>query len=399
MALVSVVAKKRWLMSCGLVVAMLVACGETPNAAVLSGVSLDTTTFTPGATTGAPAIGLNYRVGREATVTISVAPQGGPPVVVRKDERRSPDAYNFRFGGAVPVVGAGGVTQERVLGAGAYNLTISATAGGDSMQESRSFAIAGQPQPAPDIQNVIAFPETITPNFDAQNDNTTITYRVTQPAKVTVYVDGGTGAAKIHRYLQAPTTKTNASENVVIFNGLTEDQDPLPNGTYTITIEAADAIGNISRAQKQIVIQDAGRPKAEITYAQITPDHVTRGDTISLTVRVKNTSTVPLRTQGPQPGYTYSTQDTFSSIENHQYDDKAGLWRIGVDFDGGGTAPGRYPFRWGFGHDLQPGEETTITGTIRVTRTEDKLRFFVGLIQEQIALPQDHVGTTWVTIS
>jgi hypothetical protein len=71
-----------------------------------------------------------------------------------------------------------------------------------------------------------------------------------------------------------------------------------------------------------------------------------------------------------------------------------------VDYESNsGGGPSRYPFRWGFGHDLQPGEAAEITGVIKVDRPEAKLKFYVGLIQEQIRLPQDHIQVTEVTIN
>ena len=42
-------------------------------------------------------------------------------------------------------------------------------------------------------------------------------------------------------------------------------------------------------------------------------------------MRVKNTGDVPLRTQGPDPGYTYSTNDSYSSIEGGALTDKASV--------------------------------------------------------------------------
>jgi hypothetical protein len=40
-----------------------------------------------------------------------------------------------------------------------------------------------------------------------------------------------------------------------------------------------------------------------------------------------------------------------------------------------------------------------VVGVIKIERNEEKLRFYVGLIQEQIALPQDRVQNTEIKIS
>jgi len=48
------------------------------------------------------------------------------------------------------------------------------------------------------------------------------------------------------------------------------------------------------------------------------------GGEISVTIKLKNTGNVPLRTQGPDSGYTYTTNDSYSSIEGGRYVDAAG---------------------------------------------------------------------------
>jgi hypothetical protein len=73
------------------------------------------------------------------------------------------------------------------------------------------------------------------------------------------------------------------------------------------------------------------------------PQALLLGDVLTVTLRVKNTGVVPIRTYGPPSGYEYSTDDVFSSIEAGAYAVKpGGYWRVGVDWDanrgGGGQA-------------------------------------------------------------
>jgi hypothetical protein len=116
-----------------------------------------------------------------------------------------------------------------------------------------------------------------------------------------------------------------------------------------------------------------------------------------------------LRTGGPAPGYTYSTFDTFSSIESRQFVDRVGIWRVGVDWAGSPAASGsKYPYRWGLGRDLEPGAEATVVGRITLDHGPnlDRMvgppqnRFFLygGLIHEGIAFQDDKVGGTWIEV-
>ena len=92
-----------------------------------------------------------------------------------------------------------------------------------------------------------------------------------------------------------------------------------------------------------------------------------------------------LRTEGPDPGYVYNSADSFSSIEDHALGVHAGFWRVGLNWSGSTDTTGAtYPYRWGFGKDLQPGDEASIHGCVKVTNEQDKLVYFAGLVQENI---------------
>jgi len=165
------------------------------------------------------------------------------------------------------------------------------------------------------------------------------------------------------------------------------------------------------RGQVQIV--DAGQPEATITYTYIAPQAIIRGDVITVTMRVKNTGNVPIRTYGPASGYEYSTEDVFSSVEDGRFAARSGgFWRIGVDWDANaGGAAKRYPYRWAlsprppeqwkvpYEEDLlMPGEEAEIVGRIRVMQQETKMGFFTGLIQDGVGFFQDRTGRTIVEV-
>ena len=137
------------------------------------------------------------------------------------------------------------------------------------------------------------------------------------------------------------------------------------------------------------------------------------GEVLTVTMRVRNTGTVPIRTYGPPSGYEYTTDQVFSSVEDGAYTAQAGgFWRVGVDWDansGGGAK--RYPYRWAvsprpaeqwavpFVEDfLMPGEEAVVTGRIRILQRETRMGFYVGLIQDGVGFFQDRTGRTIVEV-
>ncbi|MBV9600352.1 MAG: hypothetical protein JOZ87_26305, partial [Chloroflexi bacterium] len=134
--------------------------------------------------------------------------------------------------------------------------------------------------------------------------------------------------------------------------------------------------------------------------AQIGPQQIIRGDEVCLDAIVRNTGQTVLRTQGPDPGYVYSSLDNFSSIDNHAYTEHAGYWRLGLNWSGSTDMTGAtYPYRWGFGHDLQPGDEVTVHGCVQVQNEQDQVVYAAGLVQENVAIHNAGAGLVRILIS
>jgi hypothetical protein len=161
-----------------------------------------------------------------------------------------------------------------------------------------------------------------------------------------------------------------------------------------------DPAGYRVEASRPITIEGGGDPDLEILSVDISPQQIILGGEISVTIRVKNTGDVPLRTQGPDPGYTYTTKDSYSSIEGGALDARAGLWRVGVDWDGnsGGGPAYRYPYRWGLGKTLMPGEEAVTGGKIRILKEERAMWFYAGVLREGVRIVRDRLGRTRVGV-
>ncbi len=387
-----------WAAGCVLAALLLAACGGT--AAPLGGVTATPAVVRPDGHGVTDPIQLGYTLGRPATVTLQVQPPSGAPVTIRAAEHQAAGAHFVLFNGVVPTGATPGpdVTQvAAVLPDGTYHFTVAATPdGGSPTQATGTFAVQGAQTQPPGLENLQVYPATISPNSDAVADVAQISYRLTETSTTSVTLTGANGPPITVR---APA-RTAAGEERVDFNGQDLLGNPVADGTYTVTVRVEDPAGNAVAAQRPLQVVDAGAPSIAVRKVQITPPAIMLGGTIHVQIVVQNTGKVPLRTQGPDSGFTYTTNELYASIANGQYVDKAGLWRVGVDWQGNaGGAPYRYPFRWGFGQTLAPGATATITGGITILKQERTMWFYAGVLQEGVTIAADQLGLTPIQVS
>ena len=133
---------------------------------------------------------------------------------------------------------------------------------------------------------------------------------------------------------------------------------------------------------------------AQITAASLSPVSLNAGDTMKVEITVKNVSNATIKSQGPEPGFTYVQGQTFQS---QNFSSQQGSYRVGINFSG--QRPVEYPYRWGLGGDLPPGASTTIVGYIKFTSAVDGIDFWAGLIQEPAEVTHDNVGLVKVVVN
>lgn len=383
----------------------LAGCAGGP---LLGAVTSSSPSYAPAEST-APLV-LSYVVGRDATVDVYVLDPAGQRYDLRRAQPRPADenAYVLRFDGTVPTNES--VLLRRMLPPGDYTLVVAAQAN-DGQRDERHLplTITGAELPPPAVENLAVSPAIISPNADAIGDIAEFTYRLPVSATVDINVAAPNGELipVITREEEGPFEHSHT------WNGKRPNGALLPSGVYTYTVRAEDTYGSVVQRQGQLTLEGVGQPEARIVAAYLAPQRVMLGDVMTVTLRVRNTGTVPIRTYGPPSGYEYSTDDVFSSVEGGRYTAQAGgFWRIGVDWDansGGGAK--RYPFRWalsakppeqwrvpGVEDFLMPGEEVEIVGRIRVLQRETKMGFYVGLIQDGVGFFQDRTGRTIIEV-
>ena len=304
--------------------------------------------------------------------------------------------YVLQFDGTV----AGpGPNERRVVPDGDYQVVVDVTAGSQHQVAEVPLSVRDADTVVPEVSGLSLLPDHLSPNFDARDDITHVTYRLAKPARISVFLDTPPSEAPSRRVWMGEEVPNLAGERSVTWDGLSNGQ-PVPNGQYLLGIRARDDAGNVVESSRPLVIEDSGVPEASIVSAHIGPLQIIRGNEVCLDAIVRNTGQTVLRTQGPDPGYVYNSFDSYSSVEDHQLAEHAGFWRVGMNWAGStDVSSATYPYRWGFGRDLPPGEEATVHGCVKVLNEQDKLVYFAGLVQENVAIHSAGAGMVRVSIS
>ena len=130
----------------------------------------------------------------------------------------------------------------------------------------------------------------------------------------------------------------------------------------------------------------------QIIATEISPTNAKVGDTLDVSITVRNTSDKPLQTMGPEPGFTYVQGQTYFT---QQFASDPGKWRVALGTAGLDST--ELPYRWGLGGDLPAGATTTVTGHVKITQDFKATNFWAALVNEPSTVVQTGVGMTLVT--
>lgn len=340
---------------------------------------------------------VRYHVSRPLTLAARVQAADGQTWTLHEPTPRpSPGDYVLQFDGTIS---GPGPNERRVLPDGDYQIVLEAQA--DTRQAARvPLAIRGADTTPPDITDLSLFPDRVSPNFDAFDDLTRVTYLVTTPARVAPFLDLVRADGQRDRVWMGSEQRVEAGAQSLTWDGLGNEGRPVAAGQYEFGIRARDAQGNVVERAQPLVVEDSGVADASIVSARIGPRQIARGGQVCLDAVVRNTGQTTLRTQGPDPGYVYNSFDSYSTIDDRRYLEHAGLWRVGLNWSGStDTSNGTYPYRWGFGHDLAPGDQVAVHGCVNVLNEQRQIVYFGALVQENVAIRSAGAGLVRVEVS
>ncbi len=384
----------------------LVACGEKP---LLSDVSFDRLRITPNADRDTDVLVITYNLSRSAEVSIYFEGQDGNHYYFRDHVHHGPsvkEPYQVYFAGVVdgyvlPGEQFEGFTVEkRVLQDGDYTWTVEATdEASHTEQATGTLTIADADTALPELKGFSVYPPVFTPNRDGISDRATINVDLKKDVEeLTIYLIGEDGVRYPVAEKEMATRPNEAGWHEFDYDaGVDLGADPPPDGSYTVTMQARDAVGQWTVATGTLTIENGGVPRVYILNGEVewSAGTVPLNSTLYFTLTVDNDSLVPIRTSGPPPDTVYDSDQNYATLGEYE---QSGVFRVGVHCE---TSPTDHPWRWAVGGPddlvmddeghlyLPAGGRAVVTGGIRfvdVVPARNPQYCYASLIHEDVEI-------------
>ncbi len=386
---------------------MLTACGEKP---LLGDVSFSVDLITPNADGDSDVLTITYNLSRSAEVSICFEDGAGNRYYFRDNVHHPPsveEPYQVYFAGVVdgyvlPGEQFEGFTVEkRVLQGGIYIWVVEATdAEGVTEKATGALTIADADTALPELRGFSVYPPVFSPNRDGLDDRVTINVDLKKDVEeLTVYLLGGDGV-RYHVAEKEMVTRLNEAgwHEFDYDAGVDLGADPPPDGTYTVTMRARDAVGQWTAATDTLTIENGGVPRVYILNGEVewSAGAVPLGSTLYFTLTIDNDSVVPIRTSGPPPGTVYDSDQNYATLGEYV---QSGVFRVGIHCE---TSPIDHPWRWAVGSRpddlvtddeghlyLPAGARAVVTGGIRfvdVVEARNPQYCYASLIHEDVEI-------------
>jgi hypothetical protein len=186
--------------------------------------------------------------------------------------------------------------------------------------------------PRPLLEKVSLDPDAISPFAGSPNRATTIRYTLSRDAHVSIYLLDARGTRHVFRQDQPRA----AGSYDALFGGAVNDR-VLPDGTYTVVVEARDATGQSARVEKTLTITQADSvPPEFLGFTVFPPSFTPNQDGIDDRVTIRYYLTKPARvdvylTDGKtryevaEKRTTICVKDDFFCVGPHEYDYDGGI--------------------------------------------------------------------------
>ncbi len=393
---------------------------------LLYDVSVSPDTISPNADGTDDATNIEYKLSRNATISIYFENSDGEPFYFRQDRPRSAGEYRVQWGGTVNQrqrleneFGQQSV-ESWVLPDGIYTWVIEATDEGGNTDLAEGRITLGEGDSViPELRNfTVTLPE-FTPNQDGLADRTGVAYSLSKDAdSVQVYLyDPNQPDIQYPLEEQERTVEPGkAGYHYYDYDGgVDRGADPPSDGTYVVVAEARDLSGHHVVVSSTLTIVQGGKPRADVVNGEIqwgnavrslegTEIYLPLGSTLVFTTYVENYGRVPIRTSGPPSGTDYRSDQNYNTLavemNTPSWHQQAGVWRFGINFDISETD---FPYRWAVGSPeelrcetiegreqcfLDPGKRGTVTGSIEMVGPFPRPDIFAwgGLIHEYVGI-------------
>jgi hypothetical protein len=415
---------RRWLVF-GLIGLVLVlgSCsfGAGTFGSLLYDVSVSDLTISPNADGDKDVARIEYKLARNATLSIYLVDNAGRVHYFRRERPRSRTlggrTYRVDFGGVIPRE-VDGFRQDRVLPDGEYTLVIDATdEQARSMVREFTFRVEGADTVPPELVGFSLDRHVFTPNRDGVDDRVKIVYYLSKEAQTSVYLLANSADTLKYPVERDPSNSATKDGEAGPYyydyeGGVDKGAEPPPDGVYAVVVFAEDRVGNKTTVTDTLEIRDGGVPRGTIVGLEweVSDTVVPIGETLYFTATVENYGATPIRTTGPQPGTEYTTDWNFATLGEYV---SSGAFRLGIGYD---NCPiGDYPWRWSLGryegltavqrgdeilYYLEPGQRALVYGSIRILSPPPRnpTPFWAGLIHEDVEIVNPRVDPKWITV-
>jgi len=388
------------------------------------------------------ATNIEYKLSRNAILSIYFENPAGERFYFRQDRPRSAGEYRVQWGGVInqPYLLSTELTRQQVqswvLPDGPYVWTVEATdEGGQSQKATGQITLAGGDTTVPELRQFAVALPVFTPNQDGLADRTGVAYflnKAVQNVEVYLFSADQPEARYVLEEQERTAKPGEAGYHYYDYDGgVDRGADPPADGLYVVQAEARDAAGHHVVVSSTLTIEDGGKPRAELVNGEIqwgdtvrsltsTEAYLPLGATLVFTTYVENYGRVPIRTAGPASGTPYRNDQNYNTLAIETGDDsfhqQAGVWRFGINFDISETD---FPYRWAVGlatelrreiidgHEqwfLDPGRRATVRGSIELVGPFPREAIYAwgGLIHEYVGISAEnnyvdrvliHIGT------
>jgi len=393
---------------------------------LLYDVSVQPDVISPDADGTDDATNIEYKLSRNAVVSIFFENDSGERFYFRKERPRSAGDYRVQWGGTVNQRWFldneyGHQTVESwVLPDGTYTWVIEATGeDGEPASQQGQITLSGGDEVVPELRKfTVTLPE-FTPNQDGLADRTGVSYFLNKDVdNVQVYLYHPDSPDMLYPLEEQERTAKPGEAGHHYYDydgGVDRGADPPPDGTYVVVAEARDLSGHHVVVSSTLTIMLGGKPRAEVVNGEIqwggavrsqegTEIYLPLGATLQFTTYIENYGSVPIRTSGPMPGTQYRSDQNYNTLavemDEESFHQQAGVWRFGINFD---ISTIDFPYRWAVGNEeelrceiiedreqcfLDPGKRGTVTGSIEMVGPFPRNQIFAwgGLIHEYVGI-------------